>query len=245
MRRSSALRASSLRRRRRPARRSPIPARRRPPSPSPTWPCWAASQLRHIGGGEVDRVEQQRREAGVLRRIGDDLAGEREQQARRFDQQERRQRFVGEIAQPVEAGVAEVDQEVDALVGAGRDLDLEHDLVDVVGDRLSTLMLNWTSSWGWTCHWKACGELGLSTDKSLIYCAIVATCGSLSGSAGAISAGDRVLVGHAACSSLGVFEDCSRTRKRGCALPGRLAVAEMGRNGDWRRCATLVDTGTV
>ena len=52
--------------------------------------------LRHISGGEVDRVEQDRREAEVLDRVGDDLAREREQQARRFDQQERRQRFLRE-----------------------------------------------------------------------------------------------------------------------------------------------------
>ena len=113
--RLAAARAVEVRRRRRLR-----PASRRSPSPA-----IAASrllllrlELRHIGRAEIDRVEQQRREAGVLDRVGDDLAGEREQQARRLDQQERRQRFFREVAQSEQAGVAQVDQEMDAAVGS-------------------------------------------------------------------------------------------------------------------------------
>src|SRR5690606_40086015 len=49
-------------------------------------------------------------------------------------------------------------------------------------DTLLTLMLNWTSTCGCTCHWKTAGLLGLSTDKSLIYWVNTAICGSPSGS---------------------------------------------------------------
>ena len=82
-------------------------------------PAAAASSLRHIGGAEIDRVEQQRREAEVLDGFGDDLAGEREQQARRFDQQERRQRLFGNVAEAEQAGVAQVDDEMGAVVRLG------------------------------------------------------------------------------------------------------------------------------
>ena len=92
-----------------------------------------ACELRDVGGGEVDRIEQQRREAGVGDGFGDDLPGEREDQARRFDQQERRQRFVGDAAEPEQPGVAQVDDEMDAIVRPRRDFDLQRDFVDIVG----------------------------------------------------------------------------------------------------------------
>ena len=66
-------------------------------------------------------------------RVGDDLASEREDQARSFDQKERLKRIGGHVPKTEEAGVAEVDDEMDAVLGASRDLDLEGDFVDVVG----------------------------------------------------------------------------------------------------------------
>src|SRR4051794_17947568 len=45
-------------------------------------------ELRDISAGEIDRVEQERREAGVGHRVSDDLASEWEDQPRRFDQKE-------------------------------------------------------------------------------------------------------------------------------------------------------------
>ena len=66
--------------------------------------------------------------------VGDDLAGEREEQAGSLDQQERLQRLFREVAEAEQAGVAQVDQEVDAVVRPGGDLDLEHDFMDVFGD---------------------------------------------------------------------------------------------------------------
>ena len=55
-------------------------------------------QLRHIGRSEVDWVEQKRRKAGVRDGFGNDLAREREEQARRFDEEDRLKRLIGEIA---------------------------------------------------------------------------------------------------------------------------------------------------
>ena len=65
-------------------------------------------------------------------RVGDDLAREREEQARRLDQQERLKRLLGDVAEAEQAGVAEVDDEMDAVVRARRDFDLQRDFVDVV-----------------------------------------------------------------------------------------------------------------
>ncbi len=82
-------------------------------------------QLRHIGRGEIDRIEEQRREAGVRHRLGDDLAREGEEQARRLDEQEGLERFFRQVAKAEQPGVAQVDDEMDAVVRAGGDVDLQ------------------------------------------------------------------------------------------------------------------------
>src|SRR5438067_11872724 len=46
--------------------------------------------LGHVGRGKVDRIEHQWREAGARHRLRNHLAGEREEQPRRLDQEERR-----------------------------------------------------------------------------------------------------------------------------------------------------------
>ena len=102
-----------------------------------------------------------------------------------------------------------------------------------------TLMLNWTSSCGWACHWKTCGALGLSTDKSLIYCAIVATCGVAvrvrrSRCPGLIGSWSAMLLRPSR-----MIVGCSRTLQMGAArCAGRLAavrncgaMASMARDG--------------
>src|SRR6476469_7478501 len=53
--------------------------------------------LLEIGSGEIDRIEQERREATAADRFGDDLAREREDQPRRLDQQERLERVRGNV----------------------------------------------------------------------------------------------------------------------------------------------------
>jgi hypothetical protein len=92
--------------------------------------------LRHVGRAEVDRLEQERREAHVLDRLADDLSSEREQQPRRFYQEKRRDRLVGKVAKAEEPGEAQVDQEVDSVLRLRLDLDLEQNFVDFVGDFL-------------------------------------------------------------------------------------------------------------
>ena len=94
----------------------------------------AGFDLRHVGAGEIDRVEQHRREAEVLDRFGDDLAREREQQARGFDQHERRELVVGDVAQPEHAAVAQIDEKVRALVRRGLQFDAQDHFMDIVAD---------------------------------------------------------------------------------------------------------------
>ena len=91
-------------------------------------------QLGHVGRAEIDRVKQQRREAEILHRLGDNLPGEWEQHARRLDQQEGRKRFFRNVAEGEQAGIGQVDDEVRAIVRLGADLDLQRDLMDIVGD---------------------------------------------------------------------------------------------------------------
>ncbi len=55
-------------------------------------------QLRHVGRAEIDSVEQEGRKARVLRRFGDDLAREREQQARALDHHHRVEALLWHIA---------------------------------------------------------------------------------------------------------------------------------------------------
>src|SRR3954468_17627114 len=98
-------------------------------------------------------------------------------------------------------------------------------------------MWNWTSTLGWTCHWKTCGALGFSTDKSLIYCASIETWASSLGSpeplpplVGSWSAIHPVLV------KLGV---CREPRLAAARWGRRLAAAQMGRNGTIVRWSVL------
>src|SRR3546814_5634268 len=59
---------------------------------------------------EVDRVDQQRREAAVADRIGDDLAREREQQARSLDRDQRLYVLLRHIADDADAGIGQLDR---------------------------------------------------------------------------------------------------------------------------------------
>src|SRR6476620_9740073 len=51
----------------------------------------------HEQAREVDRIEQQRREPAFARDVGDETAQEGEQDRRAVDEQERLQRFLGQI----------------------------------------------------------------------------------------------------------------------------------------------------
>src|SRR3546814_1949375 len=60
---------------------------------------------------EIDRFEQQRREAAILHGIGDDAACEGEEDARRFGEEEGLQLVVGDVADAEQAGIFKVDDE--------------------------------------------------------------------------------------------------------------------------------------
>src|SRR5690348_4258581 len=81
--------------------------------------------LSHVSGGEVDRIEQQRREAHARHGVGDDLAGKREEEPRRLDQQEGCDRLVGHVADGEQATIAEVDNEMDAVLRPRRNVEFE------------------------------------------------------------------------------------------------------------------------
>ena len=60
---------------------------------------------------EIDRIEQQRREAAVAYRGGYDLARERKQQPRAFDHDQRLQRLLRHVLDPEYAGESQVEGE--------------------------------------------------------------------------------------------------------------------------------------
>ena len=88
--------------------------------------------LLQVDAGEVDRLQHQRREAAVANLIGQHAAGEGEQDARRFAEQERIERFLRDVAEREQARIGEVDDERDLLTGLGADFDLQRDFVHVV-----------------------------------------------------------------------------------------------------------------
>src|SRR3546814_4823342 len=78
---------------------------------------------------EVDRVDQQRREAAVADRIGDDLAREREQQARSLDRDQRLYVLTRHIADDAEAGIGPIDHEEHRVPARRAHADVQDDLV--------------------------------------------------------------------------------------------------------------------
>src|SRR3954452_19437912 len=93
-------------------------------------------QLGHIGTGEIDRIEHQGREAGVRHRFGNDLPGKREEEARAFDQQERRDSVLGHVLQIEQDGGGEVDDEMYTIVRPSRNVELQRYLVHIVASAL-------------------------------------------------------------------------------------------------------------
>src|SRR5205085_7450996 len=93
-------------------------------------------KLLEVEAAEIDRLEQQRREAAVLHRLRHDLAGEREKQARRFRQEERLELGLGDVAKREQAGIKQLELEGGLVLGARRDVDLESDLMDAFAQRL-------------------------------------------------------------------------------------------------------------
>ena len=82
----------------------------------------AGCLLRHalpIERDEIDRIEHQRREAAVAHRGRDDLAGERKQQPRAFDQHQRLKLLLRHVLDAEHAGVYQLEVEHHAAGGLG------------------------------------------------------------------------------------------------------------------------------
>ena len=82
----------------------------------------AGGLLRHallIERDEIDRIEHQRREAAVAHRRRDDLAGERKQQPRAFDQHQRLHLLLRHVLDPEHAGELQLDVEHHGAGGFG------------------------------------------------------------------------------------------------------------------------------
>ncbi|MGY3645548.1 DNA polymerase III epsilon subunit [Bradyrhizobium sp. LM4.3] len=86
---------------------------------------------------EVDRIQHQGREPAVAHGGRDDLTGEREQQARAFDHDQRMQIVLRHIGDPEHAGIGEFERKHDLAGGLGLALDrqghLELLFAEVVG----------------------------------------------------------------------------------------------------------------
>jgi hypothetical protein len=77
------------------------------PAPSPC--CSGGGKLLHVEAVEIDRFEQQRREAGIAHGIGDHAAGEGEQDARRFGIGEGVLLRLVQVAHADQAAIGQVD----------------------------------------------------------------------------------------------------------------------------------------
>ena len=81
--------------------------------------------------GEVDGIDQERRETAVAGRAGNDGAREREQKPRRLDEHQQRHQLGGRILHRHDAGVGKLDHEDRILFVARVRAHGEHDLIDV------------------------------------------------------------------------------------------------------------------
>ncbi len=117
---------------------------------------------------KIDRIDHQRREATIARRVGNDLASKREQQARAFDEQHRQHMFLWE------AGEAETRRRktvrpqtrfVFVTASAVSDSTTSKSLSDSGFALTLTLIL----IEGPCRAWSERGAPGFSKDRSLIY----------------------------------------------------------------------------
>ena len=90
--------------------------------------CRRCRQALAIELDEIDRVEQQRLEAAVAHRRGDDLARERKQQARAFDQDERLQAVRRHVHDAKHAGEDQLEAVQHQAVGFGLALQTQRHL---------------------------------------------------------------------------------------------------------------------
>ena len=81
-----------------------------------------------IERGEIHRVDQQRREAALPRRVGDDLPGEREEQPRALDQEQRVHVLLRHVADLEDAGIGDLDDEQRLVAARRLGVELQLDL---------------------------------------------------------------------------------------------------------------------
>ena len=139
----------------------------------------AAAQLllaAHVERGEIERVEQQRREAAFARHVGDDAAHEREEDRRAIDEQERLERLLGNVLDAEQAGVDELELiDLAMLVGRLR-VEVDGALVELRADALAPTLID-SCRFGWSPgSFSSFSMFGFSNDRSLMYCATTFTC---------------------------------------------------------------------
>ena len=91
----------------------------------------------HVERGEIERVEQQRREAALARDVGDDAAQEREQDRRAVDEQERLERLLGDVLDLEQAGVDDLELVDRAVLVCRLRVEVDGALVEVRADALA------------------------------------------------------------------------------------------------------------
>src|SRR5262245_45306296 len=85
---------------------------------------------------EIDRIEQERGEAAVADGVGDDLAREREQEARALDHDERLQRLRRHVLHPEYPGEGQLERKQHRAGAVRLAFELERDLVVGLGELL-------------------------------------------------------------------------------------------------------------
>ncbi len=123
-----------------------------------------------IKTGEIDRIDIKRRKTAVADGLGDDLAGEREEQPRAFDHHHRLNVALRDVQYPEDAGIVQLELEQSVCVLAGGAFEQQFDLVIGLGDlpgidvdldrNVRRLLLRPSER----------GAFGFSKEKSFIYC---------------------------------------------------------------------------
>src|SRR5262245_58591966 len=85
--------------------------------------------------GEIDWIEQQRREAPVADGVGENAARERKQDRRTIDEQDRLEQTLRNASQTEQPAIEQLDIVDDAEIAAGMSLELQGGLVGVVPAR--------------------------------------------------------------------------------------------------------------
>src|SRR5690606_372899 len=86
--------------------------------------------------GKVDRVDHQRREAAIAGGVGDDLAGEGEEQARALDEEDRQHMFLRKAGDAEDAAIGKLGIEQNLVAVLGFRVQRQDDVEVVFGERI-------------------------------------------------------------------------------------------------------------